>query len=112
MNVDTLVPRPVLREPFRRDCLKLVPASSGCYALTGFDGIVLYVGLAVDLRRRMQEHLDTPAKVASTRDGKAVWFWWLVTRETNKVERTWLNIHVEHEGRYPILNRVYSPTAT
>ncbi|WP_409314198.1 GIY-YIG nuclease family protein [Sphingomonas sp. BK345] len=89
-----------------------MPDKAGCYVLTTFDGTVLYVGLSVSLRRRMGEHLDSPSKVALTAVGKAVWFYWLVTPETNKVERTWLNMHLVSEGKLPVLNNLYSPTST
>jgi len=29
--------------------------------------------------------------------------------DTNKVERTWMNTHLVHEGALPILNKAYSP---
>lgn len=112
MNVTLLTPLPNKCEPFRRSRERLVPSASGCYALTTFEGVVLYVGLAVDLRRRMNDHLDTPEKTNLTDLGRAVWFHWFETDETNKVERTWQNISIQHDGTLPILNRVYSPVST
>jgi len=112
MNVEALTPAPFARRPFRRSHQKFVPNVSGCYVLTTNTEIVLYVGLAVDLRRRMGEHLDTPAKVAETPLGRAIWFHWLPTPDTNKVERTWMNTYIQAEGALPLLNRVYSPTHT
>jgi hypothetical protein len=44
--------------------------------------------------------------------GTAVFFHWLETPDTFKVERTWLNIHLQHEGFLPNLNGTYSPTST
>ena len=112
MNIASLIPLPGRREPFRRDRERFVPVKAGCYALTTFGGVVLYVGLAVNLRRRMNDHLDTPEKVNLTKHGRAVWFHWLETDETSKVERTWLNIHIQHEGEMPILNQIYSAVST
>lgn len=112
MNTVDLTPTPTNRRPFRRNHQKFVPDRSGCYVLSTFIGVVLYVGLAEDLRRRMGEHLDTPEKVSATRFGRAVWFHWVETVQTNKVERTWMNIHIQSEGRLPELNRAYSPTTT
>ncbi len=112
MNAADLVPTPIDRRPFRRRHQKFVPDRSGCYALSTFNGVVLYVGLAENLRRRMGEHLDTPEKISETRLGRAVWFHWVETIETNKVERTWMNIHIQFEGHLPELNKVYSPTPT
>lgn len=89
---------------------KFVPAGSGCYVLTTFEEHVLYVGLAVNLRRRFIEHLDNPEKTKLTAEGRATKFHWLETSDIQRVERTWLNIHVNAEGRFPILNKIYSPT--
>jgi len=32
--------------------------------------------------------------------------------DVNKIERTWMNIHLEQEGSLPVLNGIYSPTST
>lgn len=112
MNVALLTPKPLGRDSFRRSRQRFVPDKAGCYVLTTFDGTVLYIGLSVSLCRRMGEHLDTPSKVAPTSLGKAVWLYWLETPETNKVERTWLNMHMLTEGAMPLLNSAYSPTYT
>lgn len=112
MNIEHLQPAPPFRRPFRLAHQKFVPGSPGCYVLTTFQGIVLYVGLTGDLRRRMGEHLDSPEKRACTSAGRAVWFHWLETTEANKVERTWMNIHALHEGKLPVLNHAYSATPT
>ncbi|MDP3369615.1 MAG: GIY-YIG nuclease family protein [Brevundimonas sp.] len=109
MKIDALVPRPSASEPFRRDRQKFIPSAAGCYVLTTFGGDVLYVGLAVDIQRRMGQHLDTPAKRAPTPLGRAVVFHWLLCADLEKVERTWMNTHIQHEGRLPHLNGAYSP---
>lgn len=112
MNVGTLTPQPSNSESFRRSRERFITESAGCYVLSTFDGRVLYVGLAENIRRRVNQHLDSRAKTESTTDGRAVIVHWLETKETNKVERTWMNIHITCEGRLPILNSVYSPTST
>jgi len=109
MTIDKLAPLPTSRENFKRNCVKFVTEKSGCYVLTTFGNLVLYLGQAVNIRSRMIDHLDTPEKTAETQFGRAVFFYWLEYEDIGKLERTWLNIHVEHEGRYPILNKVYSP---
>ncbi len=73
---------------------------------------MLYIGLTDNLRRRMNDHLDKSAKTHPTELGKAFWFYWIESPDTNKIERTWMNIHEQHEGALPILNKVYSPTLT
>jgi hypothetical protein len=112
MNVNALHPYPGHREAFNRSNERFVPGSPGCYVLTTFDGAVLYIGLTDNLRRRINEHLDDPQKVGLTTFGRAVFFYWLETLDTHKVERTWLNIHSYTEGSLPVLNSVNSPTFT
>ena len=111
MNVKELVPSPKQNETFRRSRCRFIPECSGCYALSTFSGVVLYVGLATNLRERMGQHLDSPEKTRETVIGRAVLFHWLETREINKVERTWMNIHIQFEGVLPELNKVYSPVS-
>jgi hypothetical protein len=67
--------------------------------------------LSVDLRRRMNEHLDNEEKTSLTAHGRATLFWWTECVEIHKVERTWLNVHIQHEGAIPVLNKVYSPVS-
>ena len=112
MKVSELIPLPTARWPFRRTHQKFVPDRSGCYVLTTFDEQVLYVGLTVNLRRRLGEHLDSPLKTSAGEYGRAVWFHFIETDKLNEIERAWLNLHIQHEGRIPVLNRIYSPTAT
>lgn len=112
MNVEKLFPPPNSREAFRLGREAFIPVKSGCYVLTTFAGVVLYIGLAKNLRKRMRNHLDNPEKVNVTPAGRAVLFYWLECAELNKVERTWLNIHIEHTGYMPVLNKVFSPTST
>jgi len=69
------------------------------------------VGLATNLRKRMNDHLDASGKTSPTEKGRAVLFHWLETREINAVERTWMNIHIQHEGMLPVLNKIYSPVS-
>jgi len=112
MNIDRLVPRPQSVEAFRRNRERFIPSKSGCYVLTTFDGTVLYVGLTGNLRRRFGEHLDNPKRTSLTKLGAAILFHWLETDDLQKVERTWLNIHLQNEGALPTMNGAYSPTAT
>ena len=113
MIISELVPQPAHRETFKRNRERFIPAGPGCYVLTTFSSEVLYIGLSVNLRRRMNDHLDNPGKTTATIQGRAVLFYWLKVEELelNKVERTWLNTHIQHEGKIPILNKVFSPTS-
>jgi len=112
MKVFALDPLPSKSEPFRRSRERFLPEGSGCYVLATFDSRVLYLGLAENIRRRVNQHLSSPTKTTTTPEGRAVLVHWLETKETNKVERTWMNIHLISEGRLPALNSVYSPTST
>jgi len=112
MNVDKLVPLPVKFETFKRDRLRFIPDVPGCYALTTFGRTVLYIGLTNNLRNRINAHLDNPAKTSETTYGRAVTVFWMESADVNKIERTWMNIHLEQEGSLPVLNGIYSPTST
>ena len=112
MKLVLLVPNPPVSESFSRNRERFIPTKPGCYVLTTFEQEVLYIGLTRNLRRRINEHLSNAAKTALTAQGRAVLVHWIETTEMNKVERTWLNIHLVNEGRLPILNSVYSPTST
>jgi len=109
MKIGELIPQPLCYGMFRRSQTRFVPDTPGCYLLTTISRVVLYIGLTDNLRRRMNEHLDGGKKTVATELGRAVLFFWLETREMHKVERTWMNTHVQHEGFLPILNKVYSP---
>lgn len=111
MKISELSPRPIDKESFRKSFMRFVPEDAGCYALTTFDDDILYVGLTKNLNRRMGEHLDTPEKVNTTNHGRAIWFFWLICDDLNKVERTWMNIYALHHGTLPVLNKVYSATS-
>lgn len=113
MNISELVPQPVHSETFRRNRLRYVPNTSGCYVLTTFSKVVLYIGLTCNLRRRMNEHLDSPQKTCNLELGRTVLFFWIECKQLdlNTIERTWLNIHIQHEGKYPNLNKMFSPTS-
>ena len=112
MKIEMLFPQPIKQETFKRNRQRFVPESSGCYVLATFSDVVLYVGLAKNLRIRMNNHLDNEEKTAPTIAGRATYFYWLECLEIEKVERTWMNIHIQHEGILPLLNRVYSPVST
>ena len=110
MLVTALVPRPEEREPFRWSHQKFVPSDSGAYVLSTASGVVLYIGLTVNLNERMGQHLENPEKTEEKSLGRASLFQWLVTRNYLAVERGWMNIHIQHEGRLPVLNKIFSPT--
>ena len=109
MNVKLLRLPPNKREVFRRDRQKFIPANSGCYLLTTFEGHILYVGLSRDLRRRFGQHLDAPEKTKVTPEGRAFYCYWLECENREQIERTWLQECVIEDGKRPILNKRDSP---
>jgi predicted GIY-YIG superfamily endonuclease len=80
--------------------------------LANFGDDILYIGLASDLRRRVEQHLDTPAKRQLTPQGRAVKVHWFATLERAKVERTWINSYTITEGLLPCMNRINPPIST
>lgn len=112
MNIIRLMPPPTGSDVFRRNRENFIPDRSGCYALTNFSKEVMYVGLTKNLRRRFNQHLESQLKTAITNLGKATFFWWIETEDVHKIERTWMNAHIQHEGALPLLNKVYSPIKT
>jgi GIY-YIG catalytic domain len=112
MNVSDLTPKPMHRESFNRSKERFVPQAAGCYVLSTFEGVILYIGLTDNLRRRMNDHLDSTEKTGLTKFGRAVFFHWIETPDTNLIERTWLNMHSYTEGGWPVLNKMASPTFT
>ena len=109
MNVSDLVPVVVGCDSFRKSRERFIPDHAGCYVLATFEGEVLYIGLATKLRRRIAQHLDNPEKVAPTQYGRAVIVHWRNADNLEQLERTWLLLHEQHEGRMPVLNKVHSP---
>ena len=111
MNIERLRPLPLFKEAFSLSREKYIIDKSGCYVLTTFPGTILYIGLAKNLRRRMHDHLNSPEKTNVTPLGRAIYFHWIESEALNKLERTWLNIHLENDGVLPIMNKIYSPTS-
>lgn len=111
MKVSQLIPSVDNRHQFSLRFHKFIPDEAGCYVLATFDDEVLYVGLTDDLHRRFREHRDTKKKRDPTAHGRAFWFYYLTceTTETRRIERTWLNQHVELHGVLPVLNKCNSP---
>lgn len=111
MKIKELIPLPKSKVHFNLESFKRVPKESGCYVLTTFDEVILYVGLSDNLFNRFQQHLDNPDKVNPTKEGKAIWFYFTIYDPKNlpQLERTWLNQFTSKHGIRPILNKVDSP---
>lgn len=113
MKVEELVPLPKERVTFKLASFKFVPKVGGCYVITTFDCDILYIGLSENLYERFQQHLNNPDKISPTKNGKAIWFYFLNFNSKNlyQLERTWINQYVAMHGQLPILNKVNSPLA-
>lgn len=112
MKVSQLVPSTVHQTRFAWSHHVTVPDEAGCYAITTYDGDVLYVGLATgSVRSRMGCHLEAPDKRQGTSMGVPFWFYYLLkpATEVAAIERGWMNLAVLEDGEMPPLNRVYSP---
>jgi len=111
MKIEELNPCPKDRVYFKLSSFKSVPKVEGCYVLTTFENDILYIGLSDNLFVRFQQHLDNPEKTTPTKEGKAVWFYFMLYNQIKleQLERTWLNHFSNKHGRRPILNKVDSP---
>lgn len=88
--------------------LGLVVKASGCYCLTNASGDVLYIGQAVNLRRRLMQHFDSDKRGALTEYGRISVVWWRleVAIRLDALERGWINAAMLSDGQLPPLNRV------
>jgi excinuclease UvrABC nuclease subunit len=112
MKTDVLVPPPDNRIEFSYQKVKFVPAKGGCYVLTNYFNDIVYIGLATNLNRRMQDHLDNKEKTQSTAKGIAYWFHYRLVDDPNRlnsIERGWLNQYELNYGDLPVLNKMHSP---
>lgn len=111
MKIGQLLPLPSHNQLFRRSHVKFFPSQGGCYLLATFDEEILYIGLSVNLRNRIEQHLDNPEKTLLTSNGRAVIVHYLESNEPERLERTWMNNAISIDGNLPILNKAYSPTS-
>lgn len=111
MKIEELKPLPKAKVLFKQSSFKQVPNHSGCYILSTFENQILYIGLAENLNKRFNQHIENPEKIKPTNQGKAIWFYYLEYTSTNleQLERTWLNQYVTCHGKRPVLNKVDSP---
>jgi excinuclease UvrABC nuclease subunit len=111
MNVFELQPPPIKNILFQRDQYLLAPELSGCYILANTDNNILYIGQAVKINQRFQQHLDNPEKIRPTQEGIAWRFWFLEydSKKLSFLENSWLQEFQRKEGRLPVLNKVQAP---
>ncbi len=116
MNIDKLNPCALDRTKFERSKYRSIPEQSGCYALTTYEGDILYIGQSDYIRRRFEEHLDCPEKTGKTEKGCAFWFYWLLWNKAdlNALERGWMQAYshsTENRDELPIMNSQSAPSS-
>lgn len=111
MLASSLNPEPMGKVQFDFSQTAMVPEDSGCYVLATFRGDILYVGQSANIARRMGQHLDDPAKRATTPSGKAFWFYYELCKShcLDGLERGWVNAHTLKEGGLPFFNKIHPP---
>jgi len=89
----------------------LIQKIPGCYVLVNTDNDILYVGQAININQRFQQHLDNPENTSPTREGIAWKFYFLEydTKKLSFLENSWLQEFQQIEGQLPILNKVQAP---
>lgn len=110
MRVKELRPCPTSQTQFAWSHHVTVPTVPGCYALTTYAGVVLYVGLASSaIADRMSVHLETTEKRKGAVDGVPFWFYYLecTADEVDAIERGWMNQSILEDGEMPPLNKIY-----
>lgn len=96
------------RVPFKLSDVMKAHESSGCYVLSNFDDEVIYIGQSVNLRRRMQEHLNNPRMTGMTRLGFVAWFCyelWGAGKIAHVESDMLMNYWLANKRRLPPLNR-------
>jgi excinuclease UvrABC nuclease subunit len=111
MKVSKLHPPPIGNILFQRDQYLLLPESSGCYVLANTYDNILYIGQAVNINQRFQQHLNNQEKTRPTQEGIAWRFWFLEydSKKLSFLENSWLQEFQIKEGCLPILNKVQAP---
>lgn len=111
MKISELIPLPYMKVKFLLSDSIFIPKVSGCYVLTTFDDMILYIGLSTNLHTRFLQHLNNSEKTSPTKEGKAIWFHFKTIKfeGLHKIERTWINKFNSIHGRNPILNKIASP---
>jgi GIY-YIG catalytic domain len=111
MKIEELEPQPLDKVLFTLASFKEVPKECGCYVLTTFENKILYIGLSDNLYVRFKQHLNNPEKTKPTKEGRAIWFYFLSydAKNLEHLERSWLNQFGIINGVRPILNKVDSP---
>ncbi len=111
MIINDLNPRIEETEEFDYSKYKRIPQKPGCYVISNFEQVILYIGKTINLQNRFLQHLDSPEKTKLTILGKAYWFSYSLRNDEfgiSKLERGWVNHFELHNGELPILNKIHA----
>lgn len=112
MQVGRLVPKADSHELFAWSSVGSVPETPGCYALVTYDKIVVYIGQANNINRRMQDHLTSDEKKSRTPWGYARWLYYRLcdVSDLSQLESAWVNqFKLANRGGRPHFNKVEPP---
>ena len=87
-----------------------VPTGPGCYVLTTFSETIIYIGRAINLQRRVEQHLDNPEKRQRTPWGVAYWVCirQCPTNDIADLEIWWIEQHkLMTGGQLPYFNKIH-----
>lgn len=107
-----LNPAPKCRLKFSYAQIDWVPKASGGYSLVAFENQILYIGQAVNIRRRIEDHLGNEEKREKTPYGKIFWLSYFLCSEMelNEIENGWANQYKLKHGELPFFNKVSPPS--
>lgn len=112
MQVGWLAPKADSRALFAWASIGVVPEAPGCYALVTHDEIVVYVGQAKNINRRMKDHLASDEKRSLTPWGYARWLYYRQCDVVDlaQLESAWTRqFKIANRGRLPHFSKTEPP---
>jgi len=92
--------------------LNKIPDKSGCYVLTTFDGVILYIGQSGNIAKRVEQHLDSGEKREVTPLGVAFWVYYELCSKVDMdaLENGWIHSYIlNNKGNLPYFNKILPP---
>ena len=90
---------------FKLRTVRQAPSSQGCYVLASAFHDVLYIGRAVNIQRRVIQHLGDKSKTNPENCPPPRILFYLEAYEHEKLEDEWLRIYEGKTGHLPPLNK-------
>ena len=113
MLVGRLSPEATSHTLFRRDSAIMIPEAPGCYVLVTQERVILYVGQAVNINRRVEDHLASDDKRNRTPWGYVRWVFYRLcdVSELSDLESIWVQqFKLANRGNLPYFNKVEPPS--